>query len=65
MDQDEHTLQTTSDREGSARTDSLVVAAFPWHNEQIASAHKLADVIPADHLSDVGYIYQSLALICG
>lgn len=53
MDADEHNSPTPSDREGSARVDSLVVAAFPWRNQQIVLANNLADVVPADHLSAV------------
>lgn len=50
----------TSDHNGSARIDSLVVATFPWYNKQMVSAHNLADVIPADNLSDMGVFAKAL-----
>lgn len=44
--------------QGSARHNSLIVAAFPWFHGEMLSVTNLSDVVPADQLSQVsGGIY--------
>lgn len=40
---------------GSARLNSLVIAAFPWAHGEIATATKLSNVVLPDQLSDVRF----------
>lgn len=50
---------------GSARVDSLVVAAFPWEHGGIAMANSLADVVGPDQfcaVSDVMRVRRLLIL---
>lgn len=42
---------------GSARLNSLVVAAFPWVHGEIATAKKLSDVALPDQLTDVSFFF--------